>query len=296
MKARVGAYLIRPGDLNPGWLPLYAATWALQWFCAALSLLRRRRGLVIVNWIARLEPAGPLPWRWPSASARWSISLATLVLPLGGWWFSSAKGAAGPPSASGRPSRPPSTQLRAADPKLRPPQRWFVIDDPEPNACAYADTLMVTRGTARQPLLPAVLAHELGHLNSSDGAGHRRRLPDHHAARNPLERPFRPLAWLVSGRIGDGADADALGDVLAPQGGAGRRVRGQARAGAALAAYLDAHGLDGDLPTPFKAFGESSHPWTEHRIEGLRSASTRQLTRGGNPSRSPLRGGPAGWG
>jgi Zn-dependent protease with chaperone function len=39
--------------------------------------------------------------------------------------------------------------------------------------------------------------------------------------------------------------------------------------GPALAGFLDTHALDGDLPIPFKDFGESSHPWTEHRIDDL---------------------------
>ena len=43
--------------------------------------------------------------------------------------------------------------------------------------------------------------------------------------------------------------------------------------GPALAGYLDTHALDGDLPIPFKDFGDTSHPWTEHRIDDLRGAA-----------------------
>ena len=39
MKQRLSAHLIRPGDLNPGWILLYAVTWALQYFCAACRFL-----------------------------------------------------------------------------------------------------------------------------------------------------------------------------------------------------------------------------------------------------------------
>jgi hypothetical protein len=39
--------------------------------------------------------------------------------------------------------------------------------------------------------------------------------------------------------------------------------------GPELAAFLDVYALDGDLPIPFKAFGDTSHPWTEHRIDDL---------------------------
>ena len=95
------------------------------------------------------------------------ISLATLVLPLGGWWFQQ-HGRAAASERERAVFEAAFEQLRGVDPQLRPPRRWFVVDDPEPNACAYADTLMVTRGMLEGPSFPAVLAHELGHLNTSD--------------------------------------------------------------------------------------------------------------------------------
>ena len=39
MNERLSAHLIRPGDLNPGWVLLYAATWALQCVQRLVSLL-----------------------------------------------------------------------------------------------------------------------------------------------------------------------------------------------------------------------------------------------------------------
>ena len=43
-----------------------------------------------------------------------------------------------------------------------------MIDDDEENAAAYADTVMISRGLLDSGHLEAVLAHELGHLNTSD--------------------------------------------------------------------------------------------------------------------------------
>ena len=160
-------------------------------------------------------------------------------------------------------------QLRGADPKLRQPHRWFVVEDPEPNAAAYADTLMVTRGLLESASFPAVLAHELGHLNSSDArvtaALYRMTTPP----REPMEFPFRLIAFLVSGRA-------AMALVRTPWAIYWRRREAVADAyaarlgqGPALAAYLDSHALAGDLPIPFKDFGDTSHPWTEHRIDDL---------------------------
>jgi len=42
--------------------------------------------------------------------------------------------------------------------------------------------------------------------------------------------------------------------------------------GPTFAAYLETYALEGDRPTRFKMFGDSSHPWTEHRIENLLAA------------------------
>ena len=55
---------------------------------------------------------------------------------------------------------------------------WYVVDDPMPNAWVVGTTLYLTRGVIGVALdtvddqnhfLPAVIAHELGHLNSTDG-------------------------------------------------------------------------------------------------------------------------------
>ena len=268
MKQRLSAHLIRPGDLNPGWVLLYAVTWALQYFCAACRFLLIDAILALLDLITG--------WGWPVnipsvviGFGPLGISLATLVLPLGGWWFQQQLGGRRPSGREQAVFEAAFEQLRATDPKLRAPRRWFLSEDPEPNACAYADTLMVTRGMLESPSFPAVLAHELGHLNSSDArvtaALYRMTTPP----RSPMEFPFRLIAYLVSGRA-------AMGLVRTPWAIYWRRREAVADAyaarlgqGGALAGYLDTHALAGDLPTPFKDFGATSHPWTEHRIDDL---------------------------
>ena len=270
MEGRLSAHLIRPGDLNPGWVLLYAVTWALQAFCGWLRSLAAALVLLIVtaiagwnlpiNELALVIGFGPL-----------FVSLATLVLPLGGWWFQQVQGGRRPSERERAVFEAAFEQLRGADPNLREPRRWFVVEDPEPNACAYADTLMVTRGLLESPSFPAVLAHELGHLNSSDArvtaAVYRMTTPP----REPVGFPFRLIAFLISGRA-------AMALVGTPWAIYWRRREAVADSyaarlgqGPALAGYLDAHALEGDLPTPFKDFGDTSHPWTEHRIDELES-------------------------
>ena len=115
MKQRLSAHLIRPGDLNPGWVLLYAVTWALQYFCAACRFLLIDGILALLDLITG--------WGWPVnipsvviGFGPLGISLATLVLPLGGWWFQQQLGGRHPRGASKRSSRPPSS---SCGPKTR---------------------------------------------------------------------------------------------------------------------------------------------------------------------------------
>ncbi len=115
MNARLSAHLIRPGDLNPGWIALYAVTWALQWFSVPFRYFAALLVLVIVNWIggwslpvhylALIVGFGPLV-----------ISLATLVLPLGGGGSNSRWVGDGHRSASATCSSWPSSSCGAPIP------------------------------------------------------------------------------------------------------------------------------------------------------------------------------------
>jgi Zn-dependent protease with chaperone function len=268
MNSRLSEHLIRPSDVNPRWILLYAVTWALQWLTAGFRYFAALLVLTIVNWIGGWD----LPVHYLALIVGFYplvISLATLILPLGGWWFQQQMGGRRPSERERDVFELAFEQLRGADPDLRAPRRWFVTDDPDPNAAAYADALMITRPLLDSPFFPAVLAHELGHLNTSDArvtaAVYRITTPP----REPLEFPFRLLAFLVSGRIG-------MVLMKAPWAAYWRRREAVADEyaaklgqGPALAGYLDTHALAGDLPIPFKDFGETSHPWTEHRIDEL---------------------------
>ena len=100
---------------------------------------------------------GPLVW-----------SLAALVgIPSGGtltrWEFGARK-----PSEREREAIDAALDLLLR-PKVRRPRRVFVIDAPTINAHVVGTTLYMERGLLTAPDLVAVLAHELGHLNSLDG-------------------------------------------------------------------------------------------------------------------------------
>lgn len=272
MKARASSYLIGRRDLGPGWIALYGVTWALQWF----SWPFRYFGALALLWLINAIAGWDLPIHSLAlviGFAPLAISLATLVYPSGGWWFEQQQGGRRPSEREQAVFGEAFAELQRFDPDLRPPRRWFVLEDPEANACAYADTLMVTRGMLDSPSFPAVLAHELGHLNSSDArvsaALYRITTPP----REPVDFPFRLIAFLISGRVGMffvkqpwaiyWRHREKVADEYAAS-------LGQAQP---LAAYLEECALEGDMATPFKAFGETSHPWTEHRIEGLEAHS-----------------------
>lgn len=162
------SHVIKAQELAPGWVLLYAVSFALALFCGA----------------ARATLVHPLLWvafkliDEPTALAEdlalalgygpLALSFATLILPLGGWWWEQRLGGRAPSERERLVFEDALATLRQVDPELRPPRRWFVRDVHELNAAVYADTLMLTRGLLDSGYLEPVLAHELGHLNSSD--------------------------------------------------------------------------------------------------------------------------------
>jgi Zn-dependent protease with chaperone function len=53
--------------------------------------------------------------------------------------------------------------------KVWAPQAYYIIDSNEDNAFLVGTTLYLSRSIARSDLLPAILAHQYGHLNNGDG-------------------------------------------------------------------------------------------------------------------------------
>src|ERR1700761_2842564 len=163
MGTRRWDHLISFGDLNLGWPPLYAATFGLHFLTGWLRALVAAVVLLIVNlftvwWFGLHLPVNTLALIVGFITL--PISLATLVMPLGGWLWQQAEGGRKPAERERAVFDMAMEQLREAGPKLRGPARWFVVDSPGENAAAYADTLMVTRGLLDSGSLAPVLAHE----------------------------------------------------------------------------------------------------------------------------------------
>ena len=264
-----GLHVIGVEEINPGWMALYGGTLVLQFLCAFVRGLAAYCVLWLaftiagwstspVNLLATVIAYGPL-----------ALSVATLILPLGGWWWEQQSGGRSPSERERVVYEDAIATLRQADPGLRPPRRWFVLDAQELNAAAYADTLMLSRGVLESPYLATAIAHELGHLNSSDArltaALHRLTTPP----RRELGRGLRMIGLLISGGI-------VVWLTRAPWAVYWRAREHQAdlyaaRLGQAhsLARFLDLNALENDLPVPFVWLTDTSHPWTEHRIDRL---------------------------
>ncbi len=241
----------------------YYITYGFFWFAHAAGTEHLPTKPVVL-----VVAFGPLVWS------------ALAFTPLGGsgWWWQQIAG-----------GRTPSERERLAyedaiadldDPDLRPdklelPRHVFVLDEPEPGAAVSGDTLMLTRAMTESPYLPAVIAHELGHLNTLDApiTDALNRL----ILRQPRPRQrYGPLSFStwVLWRLATGGTSLPL---MTPVWGSWWRRREHAadayaaRLGRAdeLAEFLETHALLYDRPVPLVWLTEHTHPPTEHRIERL---------------------------
>jgi Zn-dependent protease with chaperone function len=266
----LGAYVLRPSELRPGWVVLYAGTLFMELFCAAfrawaiaypvlwIAFKIIGQSTAPVHDIAFLIGFGPL-----------GLSVATLILPLGGWWWEQQAGGRSPSERERLVFEDAIATLKHAEPNLRPPRRWAVLDAHHYNAAVYADTLILTRGLLESGFLEAVLAHELGHLNTSDA---RLTAALHRLTTPPRERVRRGLRTITL--FGTGGVVIWL--TRAPWGAYWRSREHQADEYAAklgqaasLARFLEMNALDDDLPVPFIWLTDTSHPPVEHRIDRL---------------------------
>jgi Zn-dependent protease with chaperone function len=266
----VGAYVIRGGEIRPGWVLLYACTAGLG-FIAGLF-----RGFVAlpVVWVTFLIldwPTGA-PMQTLLYVIAWgplALSLVTLLLPLGGWLWQQQTGGRSPSGRERLIYDDALQLLKGRDPQVRAPRRWFVLDDPLPNAAVYADTLMLTRGLIDSGHLEAVLAHELGHLNSSDS---RLAAALHRMTTQPRRRlrfPFATVGFLLSGALPIWVTRVPWASYWRAREFAADDYAAKLGQGTALARFLTHHALDNDVPVPFIWLSPESHPYSEHRLDKL---------------------------
>jgi Zn-dependent protease with chaperone function len=101
-------------------------------------------------------------------SLGWSVTALVHPLASGRFWQAQTGGRA-PSQREREIVEDAFSEIHAADPAVRVPRAWFVLDEWAFNAAIFGDTMMVTTALLDDPALTAVIAHELGHLNSPDG-------------------------------------------------------------------------------------------------------------------------------
>jgi Zn-dependent protease with chaperone function len=239
----------------------------------------------------------------------WSIF--ALITPLGGgWWWLNNMGGRQPSEREQAAYQDALGVLQARSVlPLRLPSLWFVVDEPQPDAAVCGNALMLSRGMLESEFLPAVLAHELGHLATSDG---KLTAAINRLIINPLpkmrEKKQREGTTLILGGsrllltitlfgaglwIARWIVRFARGGfgllVIAPFWGSYWREReylaDQFAAGLGqadeLADFLEVHALLHDHPVPFIWLTEHTHPPTELRIDRLRKSVGQPLPSGG---------------
>lgn len=98
-------------------------------------------------------------------------SMIALINPIGSaWWWRTRAGGRDPSTREQLAYQDAVELLQGYSEEPLPlPKRWFVLDTPQPDAAVCGNTLMLSRGLLETDHVPAVLAHELGHLSSPDG-------------------------------------------------------------------------------------------------------------------------------
>jgi Zn-dependent protease with chaperone function len=286
---------------SPSTLAFYVAT-----LVAEVPVIIARTVLTVVVLLLVLlikgEPVGGAEGLAEVALIPTGWSVLALITPFGGgWWWAQNMGGRDPSQRErlAYQDAVEHLQAQATGEGLRLPGFWFVLDEPLPDAAVCGNALMLSRGLLESEYLPAVLAHELGHLHTSDG---KLTAAINRLVINPLPKT-REKQPGQQGLVVAGGDRLLLtvtmfGAVLwvlrlivrFAQGGLGLRIMAPgwgsywrereytadehaARLGQAdeLADFLETHALIHDHPVPFIWLTEHTHPPTELRIDRLRA-------------------------
>jgi Zn-dependent protease with chaperone function len=261
---------------------LYVLTLAGQWFAAVVRVLCAYIVLALIalvtgwpipsNWIALAIGFGPL------IVSLLALIVPPLILPIDGRWWEISTGGRPPEQDEQEAFEDAIQELREYDPKLRVPRHWFVAEDPALNAAAYAKTMRVDRGLLESPYATAaVIAHELGHLNTGDGrfasAIQLTLLADMPTpSLYPLwSLPLRGLAWFASGTAVLGFMENPWEMYWRSREFAADQYAARLGQGPALASTLEHDAMPYERPIPRMRYSRATHPYTKQRIAKLRA-------------------------
>ena len=269
------------GAISPVGIGLYAITLAAHWFSAVaryliLSIVLGLIGLLTgwpipVNTIALVLALAPL------AISLLAVICPPLIAPLDGRWWEISTGGRPPEQDEHEAFQEAFHALQEIDPRLRPPRHWFVAEESGQNAAAYSSSLRVDRGLLESPYAPAVIAHELGHLRTTDA--HLTSalnllliIPMDTPILHPLwSLPFRGLAWFASGQAVQWFTANAWETYWRSREFAADQYAARLGQGPALARTLEHGSLPYERSIRNMRFSRASHPYTKPRIAKLRA-------------------------
>jgi Zn-dependent protease with chaperone function len=223
-------------------------------------------------------------------------SRLALVTPVGGGWLWKRRiGGRDASSLEQRLYRDAVELLEGYSSAPLPlPASWFVLDSPGFDGAVCGETLMLSRGLLYSKHLPAVLAHILGHLATTDGrlidAINRLLLwtPDTELPLipRPLPKSARFLRWALRrvtlfccGALGLYATSALWARYWREREFKADDYAVSLGQGLGLAEFLEHHDLGHDHPMPLQWLGDRIRQPREIRVERLRSTAV--------PTRSP---------
>jgi Zn-dependent protease with chaperone function len=267
-------------DQSP-WVGLYALTLAGQWFAAVARWILVYIALELVRLITGWPiPSNPIALAFafaPLVVSLLAVLCPPLIEPLDGRWWEITSGGRPPEDDEREAFDRALSELQDIDPNLRAPRHWFVAEAPGSNAAAYAASMQVERGLLESPYAAAVIAHELGHLRTSDArVSSALNLLALTRTGKPVlwpvwSLPFRWFWWLACGQAVMALTGHAWEMYWRTREYAADEYAARLGQGPALASSLEIDSLPYEQPIPRMRFSRATHPYTKPRIARLRT-------------------------
>ncbi|HSZ13084.1 MAG TPA: M48 family metalloprotease [Solirubrobacteraceae bacterium] len=282
-EARISTTARGLASQSPG-IVLYTVTLAGQLFAAIARALIASVVLEIVGlltgWTIPVNAISLAVGFAPLAVSLLSVLCPPLVAPIDGRWWEMSQGGRAPEQDEREAFQRAFNELQAVDPTLRPPRHWFVAEEPACNASAYASSLCVNRGLLESPYAAAVIAHEMGHLRSSDthltsALSLLLIRPMTTPGLYPLwSLPFRCLGWVASGQAVFWFTGNTWEMYWRTREFAADEYAARLGQAHALAQSLTRESLPHERPIPHMRFSRATHPYTKPRIARLQAHPT----------------------
>jgi Zn-dependent protease with chaperone function len=235
---------------------------------------------LLTGWPIPINPIALTIAFAPLLASLLSVICPPLIAPIDGRWWEMSTGGRPPEEDEREAFEQAFSELQEVDPTLRPPRHWFVAEDPGRNAAAYASSLRVERGLLESPYAAAVIAHEMGHLRTSDSHLTSAlnlllivpmETPELHSL---WSLPFRGLLWFASGQAVQWLTANTWEMYWRSREFAADEYAARLGQAHALAQSLTSESLPYERSIRAMRFSRATHPYTKPRIARLNAYRT----------------------